>query len=72
MDILITNPDGKVATIAFGDLSLAQALSRVFGIGVTELHTARCIEANHALYAGQVVEHKGWKFEPLETAEVVV
>lgn len=70
MDILITNPAGASAVIPLNDDRMHHTLLRIYGCAF-ESQTRSVIEARHRLDMGLTVEVKGWKFEPIEDAEVV-
>lgn len=70
MDILITNPVGVTAVLPLNDDRMHHTLLRIYGCAA-EHQTRSAIEARHRLDMGQVVEVKGWKFEPITDAEVV-
>ncbi len=73
--ILVTNPNGKACTVSLDReptaTALCKTLLRLYGGGWAESQTVAAIEAQGRLRDGQVVEVRGWKFEPVEDAEVI-
>ena len=73
MKITVTRSSSQSVGAAVFDIDhphLSELVLNAFGSGHTAQSTANAMEALHRLREGQTVQRVGWKFEPVEEAEV--